>query len=124
MVRWTSLGANTRPSIDQIPEGLGHTEGERPGEAGHDRRTDADQCNENELHGYLRYHVGVKPETRTFIAAFLQGFTGAGLFNKLEIPGAPTRMFLPEPGEEDDDSGEGDGLLRKVQKRREHENQR
>lgn len=41
----------------------------------------------------------VKPETRTFIAAFLQGFTGAGLFHKLEIPGLPTRMFEPEPGE-------------------------
>lgn len=65
-----------------------------------------------------RYHVGVKPETRTFIAAFLQGFTGAGLFQKLEIPGMPTRMFLPEPGEEDVYREEWDEVRRKANERR------
>ena len=48
-----------------------------------------------------QYTSSVKPETRTLIRAFLDGFTGAGLFRKLEIPGAPTRLFRPKSDEED-----------------------
>ena len=65
-----------------------------------------------------QYTSSVKPETRTFIAAFLQGFTGASLFHKLEIPGAPTRLFECELGEEDEDSKECDELLPNVIKER------
>jgi HD superfamily phosphohydrolase len=69
--------------------------------------------------------LDVKPETRTFISAFLQGFTGAGLFQKLEIPSAPTRLFEPEPGEEDEDRKECYKLLLNIIKeRREHPSSR
>jgi hypothetical protein len=36
-------------------------------------------------------------EASTFWSAFLDGFTMSGFFQKLSIPGAPTRIFK-EPG--------------------------
>jgi hypothetical protein len=38
----------------------------------------------------------VKERTRIFIEAFLDGFTGAGVFRDLKLPGAPTRLFADE----------------------------
>lgn len=58
----------------------------------------------------------MKPETRNFIRSFLDGFTGAGLFHKLEIPGAPTRMFEPEPDEEVLPSGEIEQTCRELKR--------
>jgi hypothetical protein len=44
----------------------------------------------------------VKPQTRIFIRAFLDGFTGAGLFRRLDYPGAPTHLIDPRSVEEID----------------------
>jgi hypothetical protein len=37
----------------------------------------------------------MKERTRNIIQAFLDGLTGAGLFRKLNYPGAPTHMIDP-----------------------------
>lgn len=63
----------------------------------------------------------MKPETRNFIRAFLDGFTGAGLFRRLTYPGAPTQLVDTRSVEEIVASGEFDEILRKVQKRRERD---
>jgi len=42
----------------------------------------------------------MKPEMRIFLRAFLDGFTGAGLFRKLDIPGAPKEIFDSRPLDE------------------------
>jgi len=54
----------------------------------------------------------VQRETRTFIQAFLDGFTGAGLFRRLNYPGAPTHLIDPRSEEEIVASGEFDELVR------------
>jgi hypothetical protein len=64
----------------------------------------------------------VKPQTRIFIRAFLDGFTGAGLFRRLDYPGAPTHLIDPRSVEEILASGElGEKLTRRL---REHEEQK
>jgi hypothetical protein len=39
---------------------------------------------------------------RTFWTSFLDGFTGEGILGDLRIPGTPTRLFKPDPEEEED----------------------
>lgn len=36
---------------------------------------------------------------RVFWESFLDGFTGAGIFGDLEIPGLPKTMFAQEPND-------------------------
>jgi hypothetical protein len=41
--------------------------------------------------------VNEQENQRTFAAAFLDGFSMAGLFSQLKRPGAPTRVFAHSP---------------------------
>jgi len=50
------------------------------------------------------------------IDAFLDGFSGAGLFGKLRRPGAPTELVDSRSLEEFKASGEFDALLRRYGK--------
>lgn len=45
-------------------------------------------------------------QTRNFVKAMLQGMTGAGLFRKLDYPGAPEEFIDSRPLEEILASGE------------------
>lgn len=45
-------------------------------------------------------------QTANIVRAFLQGFTGAGLFRKLDYPGAPTEFIDSRPLEEIRTTGE------------------
>jgi len=58
----------------------------------------------------------VKRETRIFVQAFLQGFTCAGLFRRLEIPGAPTHLFDTRSVEEVVASGEFEEHIREAKR--------
>lgn len=48
----------------------------------------------------------MKRLTRNIIMAFLDGLTGAGLFRKLNYPGAPTHVIDPRSVEEIIESGD------------------
>jgi hypothetical protein len=48
----------------------------------------------------------MKRQTRNIILAFLHGLTGAGLFRKLNYPGAPTHFVDPRSVEEIIESGD------------------
>ena len=39
------------------------------------------------------WYTGWRLAMKTFLAAFLDGFTMAGLFERCKIPGSPTRLF-------------------------------
>src|SRR5260370_8137403 len=52
-------------------------------------------------------------KTRIGLEAFLDGFTGAGLFGRLRQPGAPTEIFDSRSVEEYLASGEFEETLRK-----------
>ena len=58
----------------------------------------------------------MKPEMRIFLRAFLDGLTGAGLFRRLEIPGAPTQLFDTRSVEEVVASGEFDETCERLGK--------
>jgi hypothetical protein len=47
-----------------------------------------------------RYTWVVREQTRNIIRAMLHGMTGAGLFRRLDYPGAPTHLVDPRPIEE------------------------
>ena len=58
-------------------------------------------------------------QTRNLIRAFLQGFTGAGLFRRLDYPGAPTHFVDPRSVDEILESGElGEELTTLVKEHR------
>jgi hypothetical protein len=50
----------------------------------------------------------MKQQTANVVRAFLQGMTGAGLFRKLDYPGAPVEFVDSRPLEEIHASGEFD----------------
>jgi hypothetical protein len=111
-----STGSRPWP-IDQIPQGLRCPESQRPEEAGHCCSADANQCDVNELHGvYLpyaaalfgQYTSNVTDQARNIMRAFLHGLTGAGLFRRLDYPGAPTEFVDSRSLEEIRASGEFD----------------
>lgn len=52
-------------------------------------------------------------QRRDLLRAFLQGFTGAGLFRKLDYPGAPTEFVDSRPVEQIMASGEFDATCRR-----------
>jgi len=61
----------------------------------------------------------VNQQTRNLIRAFLQGFTGAGLFRRLDYPGAPTHFVDPRSVDEILESGElGEELTTLVKEHR------
>lgn len=63
----------------------------------------------------------MKEQTRYLLSAFLDGFTGAGLFRKLYYPGAPEHFIDPRPVEEIIASGEFEEACRRFLDR--HNNQ-
>jgi hypothetical protein len=57
-------------------------------------------------------------QTRSALRAFLQGMTGAGLFRRLDYPGAPQEFVDSRPLEEIRASGEFDQACRSYQEAR------
>jgi hypothetical protein len=54
----------------------------------------------------------MRQQTRNIIRSFLYGLTGAGLFRRLDYPGAPKYFIDPRPVKEILASGEFDRILK------------